>query len=62
MWTVIRGRLASPKAAAAQFYMSLFGDQIFRLAAGSHHLPDVDTLEEQALASVELFLQGALPR
>ena len=55
-------QLASPKAAAAQFYMSLFGDQIFRLAAGSHHLPDVDTLEAQALASVELFLQGALPR
>ena len=57
-----RMRLASPQAAAAQFYMSLFGDQIFRLAAGSHHLPDVDTLEAQALASVELFLQGALPR
>ncbi len=57
-----RMQLASPKAAAAQFYMSLFGDQIVRLAAGSNQLPDVDTLEAQALAAVELFLQGALPR
>jgi hypothetical protein len=55
-------QLASPKAAAAQFYMSLFGDQIVRLAAGSTQLPDVDTLEAQALAAVELFLQGTLPR
>ena len=57
-----RMQLASPKAAAAQFYMSLFGDQIVRLAAGSTQLPDVDTLEAQALAAVELFLQGTLPR
>ena len=57
-----RMELASPKAAAAQFYMSLFGDQIVRLAAGSTQLPDVDTLEAQALAAVELFLQGTLPR
>ena len=42
--------------------MSLFGDQGLRLAAGGPHLPDVDTLEAQALASVDLFLQGALPR
>ena len=52
----------SPKAAAAQFYMSLFGDQVLRLSAGGPHLPDVDTLEAQALAAVDLFLQGALPR
>ncbi|MEL1264138.1 TetR/AcrR family transcriptional regulator [Pseudoxanthomonas putridarboris] len=57
-----RLRLASPRAAAAQFYMSLFGDQIVRLAAGSTHMPDADMLEAQALSSVELFLQGALPR
>lgn len=57
-----RMQLASPKAAAAQFYMSLFGDQIVRLAAGSNQLPGVDTLEAQALAAVELFLQGTLPR
>lgn len=57
-----RLQLASPKAAAAQFYMSLFGDQIVRLAAGSTHMPDADMLEAQALASVELFLQGTLPR
>ena len=57
-----RMQLASPKAAAAQFYMSLFGDQIVRLAAGSTQLPDVDTLEAQALAAVDLFLQGTLPR
>ncbi len=57
-----RLRLASPKAAAAQFFMSLFGDQIIRLASGASKLPDVETLEAQALASVEFFLQGALPR
>ena len=57
-----RLQLPSPKAAAAQFYMSLFGDQVVRLAAGSTHMPDVDTLEAQALASVDLFLQGAAPR
>ena len=57
-----RLQLPSPKAAAAQFYMSLFGDQVVRLAAGSTHMPDVDTLEAQALASVDLFLRGALPR
>jgi AcrR family transcriptional regulator len=57
-----RLQLASPKAAAAQFYMSLFGDQIVRLAAGSTQLPDADLLEAQALAAVELFLHGALPR
>ena len=57
-----RLQLPSPKAAAAQFYMSLFGDQVLRLAAGGPQLPDVDTLEAQALAAVDLFLQGALPR
>lgn len=57
-----RLQLASPQAAAAQFFMSLFGDQIMRLAAGATQLPDVDTLEAQALAAVEMFLQGALPR
>ncbi|HEV7271062.1 TetR/AcrR family transcriptional regulator [Pseudoxanthomonas sp.] len=57
-----RLQLPSPKAAAAQFYMSLFGDQVVRLAAGSTHMPDVDTLEAQALAAVDLFLRGALPR
>jgi AcrR family transcriptional regulator len=57
-----RLQLASPRAAAGQFYMSLFGDQVVRLAAGGPHLPDVDTLEAQTLAAVDLFLQGALPR
>ncbi|WP_368564950.1 TetR/AcrR family transcriptional regulator [Pseudoxanthomonas sp. UTMC 1351] len=57
-----RLQLASPKAAAAQFYMSLFGDQIVRLASGNTNIPDPETLESRALAAVDLFLHGALPR
>lgn len=57
-----RLQLASPKAAAAQFYMSLFGDQVVLLASGNTNIPDQETLESRALAAVDLFLHGALPR
>ncbi|SOD55128.1 transcriptional regulator, TetR family [Pseudoxanthomonas wuyuanensis] len=57
-----RLQLASPRMAAAQFYMSLFGDLVVRLASGASGLPSPEQLKAEVQASVELFLRGALPR
>lgn len=55
-------RLNSAEAAATQFYMMMFGNLIIRVASGYLDKLDPVALREQALANVELFLQGALPR
>ena len=57
-----RLQLASPRGAAAQFYMTLFGDLVVRLASGASGVPDPEQLKAQVKASVQLFLHGALPR
>lgn len=55
-------RLHSAEAAAAQFYMMMFGNLIIRVASGYLDKVDAEALRAQALANVDLFLQGALPR
>ncbi|MGN6225438.1 TetR/AcrR family transcriptional regulator [Pseudoxanthomonas sp.] len=55
-------KLNSAEAAATQFYMMMFGNLIIRVASGYLDKLDPTALREQALANVELFLQGALPR
>ena len=55
-------KLASAEAAATQFYMMMFGNLIIRVASGYLDKLDPASLREQAVANVDLFLQGALPR
>lgn len=55
-------KLASAEGAATQFYMMMFGNLIIRVASGYLDKLDPTALREQALANVELFLRGALPR
>lgn len=57
-----RLKLASAEAAASQFYMMMFGNLIIRVASGYVEKPDGEGLRAQALANVDLFLLGALPR
>ena len=55
-------KLNSAEAAATQFYMMMFGNLIIRVASGYLDKLDPASLREQAVANVDLFLQGALPR
>lgn len=57
-----RLNLPSAEAAASQFYMMMFGNIIIRIASGFLNRVDADDLRTQALMSVDMFLQGALPR
>ena len=42
--------------------MMMFGNLIIRVASGYLDKLDPASLREQAIANVDLFLQGALPR
>ncbi len=55
-----RLRLASAELAAGQFHMMLFGDLILSLSSGYTEPPDPELVLSNALAAVDIFLQGAL--
>ena len=57
-----RMRMASASLASTQFFMMVFGDLVMRVSSGNQRNPDPDELKAQALAAVEVFLYGALPR
>lgn len=54
--------LVSPRMAASQFFMMLFGDLVIRVACGNQRSHDPEALQVYALNAVQLFLGGALPR
>ena len=58
------GRLRLPSAALASthFFMMVFGDLVLRVASGNLLQPNIEELKAQALAAVDTFLHGALPR
>ena len=58
------GRLRLPSAmlASTHFFLMVFGDLVMRVASGNLRHPDLEELKAQALAAVDIFLHGALPR
>jgi hypothetical protein len=61
---IAAGRLRMPSAtlASTQFFMMIFGDLVMRVSSGNQRNPDPEALRAQALAAVDVFLYGALPR
>ena len=57
-----RLKMASAPMAASHFFMMLFGDLVIRISCGNLHNPDPEELRQYALAAVDMFLHGALPR
>ena len=54
--------LATPKIAASQFFMMIFGELLIRVASGNLASPDPAMARTEARAALDLFLHGALPR
>ena len=57
-----RLHIPSPRMAASQFFMMVFGDLVIRISSGYLRDPDPEELGRYAQGAVDLFLRGASPR